>query len=664
MDRIRAIASIAMGIALVLTVPSSARATPPFKIADAVYLDAQVITMDDNQPSAKAVAVGGGNILAVGNNAEIRRYAGPGTRTVRLDGATVLPGFIDPHSHFLGYAFFTDRAHWIDVSNVNLFFKPRPGDARCADPTDPQHCFIPVRSQDDVIDRITKAVHDVKASKKKLQAVYAMSYDPARLGHGKSCPGPATNVGFDCPNFENGHARAALDAIANDIPIFVSSQSGHIAYVNTPALEQLNICGTLPEHESAKNCREPTINPVQEKSLARSGQLDEDLALYSDSFFIGKVLDAYPLSLVSSLKNAIDIYAGHGYTLIQEGVAATSDAKIYLDIMKADPNFPFTVAMMMYDNSSGNFSGTVNIARQTEKLIKGHDDIFISGLKSFADGMPQGFTAYLSQPYNETFPPFTKPPFKQPYEGLPDLTTYQMKQRTEQAHANGYPIMIHQNGDEAIKDAVRALQMAQPASTKGFRDIVLHAPFMSYTTLAQLKALNDPVSLMMPNIYFWGLPLCQQVLGSELYTRTYTPYPARTAKNMGLRVTMHTDSPVNPPDPLFTIWVAKTRNVQQPGWYPNTNRSSCPTVLGPQEAISIEQGIRAFTVDAAWQYGLSSKRGTITPGKAADMVVLSKNPLSLEDSPDELRHVRVLGTVHNGRYRKNPVRFAAPIWPG
>ena len=97
MDRIRAIASIAMGIALVLTEPSSARATPPFKIADAVYLDAQVITMDDNQPSAKAVAVGGRNILAVGNNAEIRRYAGPGTRTVRLDGATVLPGFIDPH---------------------------------------------------------------------------------------------------------------------------------------------------------------------------------------------------------------------------------------------------------------------------------------------------------------------------------------------------------------------------------------------------------------------------------------------------------------------------------------------------------------------------------------------------------------------------------------
>ena len=46
------------------------------------------------------------------------------------------------------------------------------------------------------------------------------------------------------------------------------------------------------------------------------------------------------------------------------------------------------------------------------------------------------------------------------------------------------------------------------------------------------------------------------------------------------------------------------------------------------------------------------------------MVVLSKNPLSMEDSPDDLRHVRVLGTVHNGRYRKNPVRFAAPIWPG
>lgn len=56
-------------------------------------------------------------------------------------------------------------------------------------------------------------------------------------------------------------------------------------------------------------------------------------------------------------------------------------------------------------------------------------------------------------------------------------------------------------------------------------------------------------------------------------------------------------------------------------------------------------------------------RGTLTLGKAADILVLSRKPLVMEDSPDDLRHVRVLGTVHNGHYRKNPLGFGAPIWP-
>jgi hypothetical protein len=187
---------------------TGAAAAPPTP-AETVYLDANVITMDKSEPRARAVAVKNGKILAVGTNAEIQDYVGPDTRTVRLNGATVLPGFIDPHSHFLGYAFFTDEKNWIDVSTMNLFYKPLPGDPECKDPDDPQKCFIPVKSQDDVIDRITAA-----ARKRGATRVLAMSYDPSRLGHGESCKGPATNVGFACPNFENGTARATLDAIS------------------------------------------------------------------------------------------------------------------------------------------------------------------------------------------------------------------------------------------------------------------------------------------------------------------------------------------------------------------------------------------------------------------------------------------------------------------
>ena len=204
-------------------------------IADTAYLNADVVTMDNQSPAAQAIAVKGNTILAVGTKSQIRAFIGDETKVVDLKGATVLPGFIDPHSHFLAYAFLGDPEHFIDVSSVNLYFKPPPGDPRCLDPTDSQCCFIPARTQDDAVMRITQAAHKPGAS-----AVYAAGYDTARFGHSKDCKGPITNVAFDCPNFENGRARAALDAISTSIPIVVLALSGHIAYVNTKALEELN----------------------------------------------------------------------------------------------------------------------------------------------------------------------------------------------------------------------------------------------------------------------------------------------------------------------------------------------------------------------------------------------------------------------------------------
>ena len=74
-------------------------------IADVAYLNADVVTMDNESPTAQAIAVKGETILAVGTRSRIKPFIGDKTNVIDLKGATVLPGFIDPHSHFLGYAF-------------------------------------------------------------------------------------------------------------------------------------------------------------------------------------------------------------------------------------------------------------------------------------------------------------------------------------------------------------------------------------------------------------------------------------------------------------------------------------------------------------------------------------------------------------------------------
>src|SRR5437763_6923738 len=81
--------------------------------ADTAYLNADVVTMDETLPAAQAIAVKGKTILAAGTNSQIQSFIGDGTKVVDLKGATVLPGFIDPHSHFLGYAFLGDIKHFV-----------------------------------------------------------------------------------------------------------------------------------------------------------------------------------------------------------------------------------------------------------------------------------------------------------------------------------------------------------------------------------------------------------------------------------------------------------------------------------------------------------------------------------------------------------------------
>ena len=164
--------------------------------------------------------------------------------------------------------------------------------------------------------------------------------------------------------------------------------------------------------------------------------------------------------------------------------------------------------------------------------------------------------------------------------------------------------------------------------------------------------------MMIPNLYYYGLPMCHQLLGRE---RTEALYPTADAVKAGLRIGLHADTPVTPPVPLFMIWVAKTRKAQRPAWY--GVHPDCPETMGPGQSISILQGIKAFTIDAASLYGLEEKVGSIEVGKVADLVELSANPLAMEEHPDGLKNIQILGTVHRGRFFANPNAGQAPIWP-
>ncbi|MDB5968021.1 MAG: hypothetical protein JWQ90_471 [Hydrocarboniphaga sp.] len=641
--------------------------------ASLIFLNANVVTMNPQQPNAQALAVNDGKIVKLGTDAEMKPLVGPSTQLVYAQGMTILPGFIDPHSHMAGYSIYNDPENWLDVSSINIYFKPSPGDPRCATPNDPQQCFIPVQNHDEVLARITARVAQWK-QEKRSGPVLAFNYDPSRLGHSPSCKKPPQDVAFQCPNFEDGSARKQLDAISTDIPIYVTSESGHISYVNSPALEMLNICN--PGTVQPQPCHMPTTNPKQEIALAQMGQLNEDRSLVATAYFQGVLIKQNKGVDFSGklLQQAADIYAQHGYTLAQEGAAGFDVMALYaqqlLDWKRSD--FPVAAAMIAYDAAAADFSKTVETGLAARKLIGEKNPLLsVEALKSFTDGSAQGYTADLKQPYEEWFKPYTEPLlYSQPYKGLPDISQQQIAERLKASHQAGFPMIIHQIGDQAIQNAVNALQETRPTSPppSGKRDVLLHAPMITTQDLDTLKSLgNTMVSEMSSNVYYYALPECHQVLGPK---RTLTIYPSRDVLRHTGRLTLHSDSPVTPPYPLFEIWTAVTRNAQQMPWYPKDQK--CPPVMvdaadpvGGDQRISILEGLRAFTVDAAYQYGMDKTRGTIEIGKYADLVLLSADPLAAEVTrdPNLLRDIRVIGTASYGRYFPNPNGYQKPIWP-
>lgn len=637
---------------LALTMGMSWSATSEaLPVADAVYLNGRVQTINKSMSRAKAVAVKDGKILDVGTNPNIRRYQGAGTVVRDLAGATLLPGFIDTHSHLSAVGLARDPS-WVDVSSVNVTFKPPPGDPRCKTPNDPQQCFIPVKNQDEVVARLLAAIARAPTPDAPINAY---NYDPSRLGHSLACSD--NNVGFACPNFEDGHARTYLDQMSTTHPIIITSESGHIVYANTPALRELNICGT---DVATEKCHKPLVNPDVEEKLAQIGQLDEDLALYAIGKTTEKIYKGDPLGIPKAVMRAAKIYAQHGYTLAQEGATDAALALIY-DGLSKDPEFPLTASLLYTTGPGQDPLVEVSEAFTWKWALADNPNVFVAGPKFFADGSNQGLTGLMLAPgYLSLFGgPFSDPAIvSQPYLGLPDSDEPQLALAAMLAHEANMPIHIHVNGDGGIQNVLNA--MATAGTRKDLHDLMIHFSAASKDDVKMAAKLGLDLTFMMENLYYYGLPFCQQIIGPEAAASLY---PASSAIRAGLKVSLHSDSTVTPADPLFSIWTAKTRKAQQPSWYPNTDVGRCPSVLGPKERISIRQGIKAHTIDAAAIYGLEKTLGSIEKGKQADFVILSNDPLTLEKTPDQLKDIRVLATVHRGRHFANPEANLPPIWP-
>ncbi len=418
---------------------------------------------------------------------------------------------------------------------------------------------------------------------------------------------PLVGTGYDDSQLaEHRHpTRADLDAVTADRPVLIVHASGHLAVVNTAMLKRLGIGPDTPDPPGGAIRREAD-------GKTPNGVLEEAALARVFSAILPRDLDAAVRSLVAGEA----VYAAHGITTAQDG-RVTPQAWPGLaeaarrGVLKLD-----TVVLIAFDQDLPQ--------PIRDRIGKPYADrLRIAGVKFVLDGSPQGRTAWLHDPV--PVPPEGK---GADYHGYPVMDPADFRRRLADAKANGWQVFAHVNGDEASQsliDGVRAVGL------EGRRTIAIHAQVVRPEQLVAFRELDIQPSFFASHTWFWGDWHRDVSLGPK---RADFISPQASAWAAGLTPTAHNDSPVVPPDILRLVWSSVNRRTQS------------GDILGPLERISPYRALRQVTANAAWQIHEEAEKGTLEPGKRADLVVLDANPLTVD--PASLSSIKVKATLKDG----------------
>ena len=539
--------------------------TPTIPGVDTVYLNGTVITMNPSNELAEAVAIEGDQITAVGTDDEIEALIGYDTTIVDLNGKTMLPGFIDPHSHFW-------MAGDLAMYTVDLTGPP----------------VGTVDSVDDVIEKLKPQVASTPAG----EWIVGSGYDDTLLE-------------------ENRHPnRYDLDQVSTEHPIFIWHSSYHFAVVNSLGLELAGITKDSPQPKGgAIRMDADTGEPT--------GVLEEQSA-YVPVYM--QAMMRSPEERAAAVEAIAQRYASQGVTTAQEGAAHVIAVGALIDASERG-FLPIRVLLLPLEQ----FADSITTGSAGENL-QNAEMVSAGAAKLFSDGSIQGYTGYLTEPYY--VPPGDDPE----YCGYPTWDREELAARVTELHQQGYQIAIHANGDAAIDDILYAFSEAQEAyPTDDPRFICIHCQMAREDQLDSMKELGVIPSFFMLHTYYWGDRHRDIFMGPERASRMS---PANSAIERGLLFTIHTDTPVVPMEPLRLVWSAVNRV------------STSGEIIGEEQRITPLEALKAITTNAAYQYFEEDIKGSIEPGKLADLVILTDNPLDVD--PMTIVDIEVEETIVGG----------------
>ncbi|MGJ0507089.1 MAG: amidohydrolase [Methylocystis sp.] len=414
-----------------------------------------------------------------------------------------------------------------------------------------------------------------------------------------------------CSNFDNllqggDLSRDELDGVSTNHPILVWYTNGHDACVNSAGLKAANI----PED----------IGPLPGGGhFGRDDNGKLNGRAYEESAVMKVVFPALPKITPALASKAIGDYlrsaAAVGNTTVHE--PGTLPSRWVADFAKLSNHVACrTSASLMYDDMKG-FEPYRSLGIGAKATQLPNSLFTLYGVKIVGDGSNQTETGAQTQPYLDT-----------DSKGAPNYTAAQMKDMVAAVKAAGLPVLIHCNGDYTIDISLDAIEAAYGGSTAQGINRIEHSTMARPDQILRMKKLNVQPSFLMNHVRFYGAAYRDQIFGRE---RAAFTDPAGACVKAELPFTLHTDAPCSPLGPLALVSTAVTRRCDIDG-----------STIGRDQAVTLDQALRAVTIDAARQIGMGDRIGSLEKGKEADLVLLESDPY--KTAPEKLGAIKVSET--------------------
>ncbi len=413
---------------------------------------------------------------------------------------------------------------------------------------------------------------------------------------------------------EKNHPLAEdLNRASADHPIIIYHVSGHVAVLNSTAL---SLCGIDREASDPVGARIPR----DPKTGAPNGILDGEPAIKLAEHMLPPW---QPNHWLKAVARASRMYAARGVTTAQEGDAQPGDLS---RLMAGHEQGMLGIRVQLYPSWEHPIELATYPAVKCGTPITKDRMLTVGGVKLYQDGSIQAYSGYLSQPYHKFLYPQRH---GCQHRGWPRNPTEQLDVKVKTAHCQGWQIAVHANGDQAIEDVINAVEKAQRYFPRPDpRHIIIHCQTVRDDQLERMNALGIVPSFFTTHTYFWGDRHWNIFLGPKRARRLN---PCRSAMNRRMPFTCHNDTYVTPIDPLLSVWSAVNRI------------SAGGRVIGEEFCVPVMEALRSVTCHAAYQNHEEQIKGTLTPGKLADMTLLEDNPLEI--NPLNIKKIQISATI-------------------